>query len=199
MRALLEGEDNLRVVAEAGEGREALAAARLHAPDVLVMDLSMPGCCGVEAIARVREEAPATRVLVLSMHTAPEYVRPALRGGAHGYLVKGSGVDDLVRAVRAVARGERFLSPEAARVLDADALWPPAQEVPDDLSRLTPREREVLQLVAEGRTNREMAGLLGLSPKTVDTHRTSLMRKLDLHDAQSLTRFALRHGMISEE
>jgi len=196
VRALLAAEPDMLVVGEAGDGRDAIAKLTRAAPDVLIIDLSMPGMNGVEAIARARAAAPATRVLVLSMHAAPDYVRPALRAGAHGYVVKGAGLDDLVRAVRAVAAGERFLGPEAARVAAADL---GAADERDDLARLTPREREVLQLVAEGRTNREIAARLGLSPKTVDTHRTSLMNKLDLHDAQALTRFAVRHGLVARD
>jgi two-component system, NarL family, response regulator NreC len=134
---------------------------------------------------------------VLSMHATPEYVRPALRAGAHGYVIKGSGLDDLVRALRSVASGEAFLDERAAAVvIDDDPHKPPPN---DDVDRLTPREREVLQLVAEGRTNREIAEVLGLSPKTVDAHRTNLMRKLRVHDAQALTRFAVRKGMISSD
>jgi DNA-binding NarL/FixJ family response regulator len=131
------------------------------------------------------------------MHAAPEYVRPALQAGAAGYLVKGSGLTELLQAIRAVAAGNQYLGREAAALLENDALTPTVQS--DDLQRLTPREREVLQLVAEGHTNREIAALLQLSAKTVDTHRTSLMRKLDLHDVQGLTRFAVRRGLITSE
>jgi len=194
LRALLDAAGDVTVVAEAADGRAAVEAVERLRPDVLLLDLSMPGLNGVEALRRVREGAPRTRVLVLSMHAAPEYVRPALRAGALGYLVKGAGLDDLLAALRAVAAGRRFLGPEAERV----AARAGADES-DDLDRLTPREREVLQLVAEGRTNREIASALGLSPKTVDAHRTRVMQKLDLHDAQALTRYALRRGLISGE
>ncbi|HNF97081.1 MAG TPA: response regulator transcription factor, partial [Pseudomonadota bacterium] len=149
------------------------------------------------AIARIRQVAPRCRVLVLSMHSAPEYVRPALRAGAQGYLVKGSGLSDLLRAVRVVLDGGQFLGAELAAIVSPAASLPDAPE--DDLERLTPREREVLQLVAEGQTNRQIASRLGLSPKTVDSHRTNLMRKLGLHDAQGVTRFAVRRGLISPE
>ncbi len=192
LRAVLDAAGDVQVVAEAADGRAAVEAVERLRPDVLLVDLSMPGLNGVEAVRRVRASTPSTRVLVLSMHAAPEYVRPALRAGALGYLVKGSGLDDLLPALRRVAAGLRFLGPEAARLAEQP-------DVGDDLDLLTPREREVLQLVAEGRTNREIAATLGLSPKTVDAHRTRVMQKLDLHDAQALTRYALRRGLISEE
>jgi DNA-binding NarL/FixJ family response regulator len=197
VRSLLEREADVRIVAEAEDGRAAVEQVEKHRPEVLLIDLSMPGSNGVEAITRVRKLAPTTRVLVLSMHAAPEYVRPALRAGAHGYVVKGSGLDDLVSAVRAIAAGERFLDAKANEVALTDELSPGAMT--DDLDRITPREREVLQLVAEGHTNREISEALGISPKTVDTHRMSVMRKLGIHDAQALTRFALRRGLISPE
>ncbi len=199
LRAVLRAAGDLEVVAEAADGRAAIDAVVRERPDLLLLDLSMPGLNGVEALRRVRELAPATRVVVLSMHAAPEYVRPALRAGAAGYLVKGPGLEDLVRALRAVAAGERFLGPEARRVVEADALDGGAARPVDDLERLTAREREVLQLVAEGLTNREIAERLGVAPKTVDTHRTRLMQKLDLHDTAALTRYALRRGLISDE
>jgi NarL family two-component system response regulator LiaR len=198
LMALLASQGDFEVVGEASDGREALEAAERLRPDVLLLDLSMPGLNGVEALRRVRAVSPTTRVLVLSMHAAPEYVRPALAAGAAGYVVKGAGLEDLVDALRTVASGGRFLGPEARRVVEAATLdLRPAGE--DQLMRLTPREREVLQLVAEGHTNREIATLLGCAPKTVDAHRTRLMQKLDLHDAQAVTRFAMRRGLISPE
>lgn len=200
LRALFAAHADIEVVAEADGGAAAVDAAQRERPDVLLLDLSMPGQNGVEALLRVRSLAPETRVLVLSMHTAPEYVRPALRGGAAGYVVKGAGLEDLVGAVRTVAAGGRFLGPEARRVVEGDVDHPLHDRASEsDFDRLTPREREVLKLVAEGHTNREIAALLGVSPKTVDTHRTNLMSKLDLHDAQAVTRYALRHGLISGE
>ncbi len=199
LRAVLAAEPDIAVLAEATDGRAAIAAVQQQQPDLLVVDLSMPGLNGVEVIRRLHELCPATRVVVLSMHAAPEYVRPALRAGAAGYLVKGSGLEDLVRALRVVAAGGTFLGPEAERVVQREDPRRGASEPPDALDRLTAREREVLQLVAEGRTNREIAGLLGVTLKTVDTHRTRLMHKLDLHDTAALTRFAMRRGLISEE
>jgi two-component system response regulator NreC len=197
--ALLSAQPDIRIVGEAGDGRAALEQVERLRPDVLLLDLSMPGCNGVEALRRLKAMTPSTRVLVLSMHAAPEYVRPALAAGAAGYVVKGAGLEDLVGALRTVAAGGQFLGPEARRVVEASALDPRADASADDLERLTPREREVLQLVAEGHTNREIGDILGCSPKTVDAHRTHLMQKLDLHDAQAVTRYAMRRGLISTE
>jgi DNA-binding NarL/FixJ family response regulator len=198
LRALLARHPDVTVVGEASDGREAIEAARRLRPDVLLLDLSMPHANGVDALRAVHAELPSVRVLVLSMHEAPDYVRPALRAGAAGYVVKGAGLADLVRAIRTVAAGGRFLGAEAERVAASDLDRPPGGGAPlDDIERLSPREREVLQLVAEGHTNRQIAERLGLSPKTVDGHRTRLMQKLDLHDAPSLTRYALRHGLIA--
>jgi DNA-binding NarL/FixJ family response regulator len=199
IRALLSCEPDISIVAEATDGRGAVAAVQRHAPDVLLVDLSMPGANGVEAIAQVHAHTPSTHVLVLSMHAAPEYVRPALRAGALGYVVKGAGLEELVTAVRTVAAGGSFLDASIAALASA---VPPAKEPEDSLDpydRLTHREREVLQLVAEGRSNRQIGEALGLSPKTIDSHRTNLMRKLELHDAQAVTRFAVRRGLVSPD
>jgi DNA-binding NarL/FixJ family response regulator len=192
MRAVLSGERDVTVVAEAADGAEAVAAVEREKPDVLVMDLTMPRCGGVEAMAQVKKVAPRVRVLVLSMHATPEHVRSALKAGALGYVVKGSGLDHLVKALRVVASGERYLDPSVESLVGGP-------ETVDPLDDLTPRERQVLQLVAEGCTNREVARRLGISPKTADNHRTSLMAKLDLHDAQALTRLAVRRGIVSAE
>src|SRR5207245_7732235 len=169
-------------------------------PDVTVMDLSLKGLHGEGAIRELRKRVPDARVLVLSMYGSPEYVRPAVRSGAAGYLVKGSGISEFVNAIRTVASGDNFFGVEVRRVAEAARTEPaPAGESSSPLEELTAREREVLQLVALGQTNRQIAQRLGLSAKTVDGHRTRIMAKLDLHDAASLTRFAIRHGLVSPD
>jgi DNA-binding NarL/FixJ family response regulator len=189
IRALLSEESDVEVVGEFSDGATALRELPLLLPDVLLVDLTLPVMDGVEVLRRARNACPQTRCMVLSMHASPEFVRPALQAGAAGFVVKGAGLDDLVGALRTVAGGGTFLDES----LEPSALAPGAPV--DDLERLTPREREILRLVAQGNTNRQIGELLGLSPKTVDAHRTNLMRKLDLHDAQALTRFAVRRGL----
>ncbi len=193
LRALLEGQDDFEVVAEAGDGREALQLAREHGPDVLVMDLAMPGLNGVDATRQLHEEQPSTRVVVLSMHASAEYVRPAIAAGARGYLIKGSDLSDLVAAIRTVASGKAFVSPEAAAVL-VDAAGPGAAG-----SELSSREREVLQLVGEGHSSAEIAELLGLSVKTVEGHRQRLMAKLEAGNVAGLVRHAIRLGLVDPQ
>lgn len=193
IRALVSCEDDLEVVDEAGDAAEALARAKQHTPDVAMVDLSLPGPQGVELIGQLRAAVPRTRVLVLSMHTGRALVRAALSAGAHGYVVKGAGLDDLAVALRTVARGEAFLDPAIRDAAEGGG----AEEGEGGLPALTAREREVFVRVAEGRTNREIGAELGVSPKTVDVHRSNLMRKLGAHDAQTLTRLAIRHGFLA--
>ena len=190
VRAVIASEPDVSLVAEAGDGPSALVAVLAHAPDVLLLDWTLPGD-GRAVLERVRAEAPGTRVCILSMHQDGATVREALGAGALGYVVKGAGIEYLVTALRAVAAGRRFLDPAAESGLTAS---PEPED--DDWERLTPRERLVLRRVAEGCTNREIATELSLSPKTVDTHRTNLMRKLGVHDAQALARFAVRRGLL---
>lgn len=197
IRALIVAAGDMSLVAEAADGRAALEVIARHRPDVLLVDLTMPELNGLEVIARTRAASPLTRVIVLSMHAAADLVRPALRHGARGYVVKGSGLDDLLQAIRTVASGGRFLDEAVAAVAEGDQMDP--RRPADDLEQLTPREREVLQLIAEGLTNKEIGQRLGLSTKTVDVHRTNVMKKLDLHNAQALTRFAIRRGLVDVE
>lgn len=191
LRAVLANEPDFALVAEASDATTACAEILRHRPEVLLLDWELPGE-GRVVLERVRTDSPATRVCIFSMHHDGTTIRDALGGGALGYVVKGAGIEQLVTALRAVASGKRFLDDEAEAGLRAgpepsnDAEW----------ERLTPRERWVLRRVAEGRTNREIAAELSLSPKTVDTHRTNVMRKLGVHDAQALARFAVRRGLL---
>ena len=190
VRAVLSSEPDLALVAEAGDADGALAAVLEHRPELLLLDWTLPGD-GRTVLGRVLTAAPGTRVCVLSMHQDGATVREALGAGALGYVVKGAGIEHLVTALRSVAVGQRFLDPAAESGLGAGP-----EPDDDEWGRLTPRERVVLRRVAEGRTNREIASELSLSPKTVDTHRTNLMRKLGVHDAQALARFAVRRGLL---
>jgi DNA-binding NarL/FixJ family response regulator len=199
LRALLERAGDITVLGEAADGVEALAQVdRLH-PDVLVIDLAMPHLNGLEAVARLRAGEGKTRALILSMYTDESLVRQALRNGAKGYLLKRAVSEELLLAVRAVARGDTYLSPEVAGpLLTPLVAGPPTGKDPGSpLDQLTSREREVLQLTAEGHTNREIATHLALSEKTVEKHRGSLMAKLRIHDSAGLVRLAIKHRLVS--
>jgi DNA-binding NarL/FixJ family response regulator len=197
IRALLEKAGDIEVVGEAADGQQAIELVQHLLPDVLVIDIAMPRLNGVEAVARIRALGVKTRALILSMYSDETLVRQALRNGASGYLLKRAISEELLLAVRAVSRGEAFLSPEVSGPLLAKLLdGQPDSADADPLSRLTPREREVLQLVAEGNTNGEIAQSLNLSEKTVEKHRASLMAKLCLHDTAGLVRAAIRLGLI---
>ncbi|MGC8760820.1 MAG: response regulator [Bryobacteraceae bacterium] len=191
-RRILEAQADFEIVGEASDGREAIALAEQLRPDIVVMDVAMPGLNGIEATRRIVESSPRTRVLALSMHRDSVYVREILRAGARGYLLKDAFDADLVAAVRAVARGEGYIAPAVADSVLSDY----RQHVSDPLDLLTAREREVLQLIAEGKTNKEIAALLNLSVYTVDAHRGRIMEKLNLHSAGELVRFAVRKGLI---
>lgn len=190
---ILSGQPDLEVVAEARNGREAVERAIATEPDVVIMDVSMPDLNGIDGARRIGEAVPRTRILALSMHRDAVYVREMLRAGAKGYLVKDADDDALIDAVRAVARGEAYLSPSVADSVLADY----RRHVTNPLDLLTPREREVLQLVAEGRTNKDIARHLSLSVYTVDSHRSRLMEKLNLTSSGELVRFAIRNGVIT--
>lgn len=194
LAALLAAQQGIEVVGEAGDGREAVDAALRLRPDVVLMDLGMPGLHGVDATRQIRKELPGTSVVILSMHGSEEHVRPAIRAGAAGYLLKGSGLSDLVAAIRAVAAGQSFLSPAVAKILVRDA-----QGDEDPAGQLTGREREILQLVGEGSSSPEIAKALHLSVKTVEGHRSRIMAKLDLHDVAGLVRYAIRVGLVSPD
>ena len=203
IRVLLHDLGGFEVVAEAGDGREALRLVDKHRPDVVLMDLMMPGLNGLEASARVAREFPGVRVLVLSMNAAEEFVLPAVRAGASGYVLKNARPDELEQAIRAVARGETYLTPAVSGHLIDDyrrrtTAVVTADEA-DSLEKLTPRQREVLQLVAEGHTTKQIAKRLGVSVKTVETYRSQLMDALDIHDIAGLTRYAIRKGLVSPD
>ena len=191
-RAILSTQPDMQIVGEAGNGREAVELAEQLKPDVVVMDVAMPELNGIEATRRLIETTPRIRVLALSMHKDSVYVREILRAGARGYLLKDSIDADLLAAVRAVARGEGWLSPGVSDAVLSDY----RRHVTAPLDLLTSREREVLQLIAEGKTNKEIAGDLKLSVYTIDAHRGRVMEKLNLHSTGELVRFALRSGLI---
>ncbi len=191
-RLILTAQPDMEIVGEAGNGRQAVELAQGLLPDVVVMDVAMPELNGIEATRRLARVAPRTRVLALSMHKDSVYVREILRAGARGYLLKDSVDRDLLAAVRAVAGGEGYLSPGVADAVLSDY----RRHVTDPLDLLSSREREVLQMIAEGKTNKEIAAALNLSVYTVDAHRGRIMEKLNLHSMGELVRFAMRSGLI---
>ena len=191
-RMILAAQADMEIVGEAGNGREAVELADQLKPDVVVMDVSMPELNGIEATRRITEAAPRTRVLALSMHKDSVYVREILRAGARGFLLKDAIDRDLLAAVRAVAGGEGYLSPAVSEAVLSDY----RRHVTDPLDLLSSREREVLQMIAEGKTNKDIAAALNLSVYTVDAHRGHIMEKLNLHSVGELVRFAVRKGLI---
>lgn len=192
LRALLARETDIQVVAEAGDGRKALLLAQETHPDVAVLDLSMPLLNGLEAVRQMVAWERPPRVILLTVHAEDRYVLEALRVGVRGYVLKKQAAADLVRAIREVSGGGFYLSPGISSAV-VDAIRSPRSLAEEPL---TPREREVLQLVAEGKTTKEIAVVLGVSVKTADAHRTRLMQKLDIHDIAGLTRYAIRQGVI---
>ena len=196
IRSLLQTISDIEVVGEASDGREALRLIDAHHPDVVLMDVMMPGLNGLDATARVARTCPLTRVIILSMNAGEDSVLQALRAGAAGYLVKTADPAELELAIRAVVRREKFLSSAISQHVVAACLGRLTKEQ-TSLERLTPRQREVLQLIAEGHSTKEIAKELGISPKTAETHRTELMKELDIHDIASLTRYALRMGVVA--
>jgi DNA-binding NarL/FixJ family response regulator len=197
IRSLLEGIEHACIVAETDNGREAVDLARALQPDLAVMDITMRGLNGIDATAQIRLESPATRVLILSMHSTEEFVTRAVKAGAHGYLVKDSAPEELKTAVQAVMRDEIYLSPRVSRHV-VNSLLQGAQggrrESP--LDALTGRQREILQMIAEGKSTKEIAFVLDVSLKTVETHRKAVMQRLGIHDVAGLVVFAIRSGLI---
>ena len=196
IRALVEKLPEVKVVAEAKDGREAVRLAKEHKPDLVLMDIAMPGLNGLEATARILKETPSTRVIILSMYANEEYVREAVKAGASGYLVKRAAATELELAITTVARGEKYFSPLVSATITKDRRG----HITGDrswLERLTPRQREILQLIAERHSTKEIAVILNISIKTVETHRAQLMQRLDIHDVPGLVRFAIRAGLVS--
>jgi two-component system, NarL family, response regulator NreC len=198
LRLVLERQQDFQVVAEASDGRQAVALAQQHKPDVIVMDVTMPNLNGIEAARQVGVALPEISIVMLSMHSDESYVLRALKAGARGYLLKESAESDLIAAVRAVHAGKAFFSPAVSRMLMEDYVRQlQDREIEDSYDLLTTREREILQLVAEGKSNKDVANLLNLSLYTVETHRGNLMEKLNLHTVPELILYAVRKGVIS--
>jgi two-component system, NarL family, response regulator NreC len=199
LRSLLDKETGIKVVGEAEDGREAIAKAEELHPDVVVMDIAMPGLNGLEATRQIKKRFPDIKIIILTMHTNEEYVLQTLKAGASGYLVKKAAPDELISAINAVHKGNSFLSPSISRMVIDEYIRRSKEisEGEEGFEQLTVREREVLQLIAEGRKTREIAELLYISIKTVETHKAHIMDKLDIHSTAELTRYAIRKGIIS--
>lgn len=193
---VLQSDAGIRVIGTASNGRDAIREVARLQPNVAILDISMPEMNGVEAARQIRERSPATRIVILSMHATPEHVFHALEAGAHGYLLKESAGSEVIAAVRAVRAGRRHLSPKIAEII-AERMSRRPDENP--LDRLSRREREILQLIAEGHSSREISARLSLSPKTVDTYRSRLMQKLNITDVAGLVKFAIQHGITTLE
>lgn len=198
LRLLLESQPDFSVVAEAADGREAIAQAEAAEPDVAILDIAMPNLSGIEAAQRMNTALPRTAIVILSMHSDEGYVLRALKAGAKGYLLKDSAEGDLIEAIRAVHQGKTFFSAEITKMLVADYVQEiRTRGVEDSYDLLTSREREILQLLAERKSNKEIATSLHLSPYTVETHRRNLQEKLNLHSLAELILYAVRKGVIS--
>lgn len=195
IRSLLEKLDDIEVVGEASDGREALELSKTTQPDIAFMDIAMPGLNGLEAVTRMKKECPIARVIMLSMHAGEEYFQQALDSGAAGYLLKDADRRELELAIRTVIRGDIYLTPAVAKyAVDAYRQRKEGDQRP--LACLSSRQKEILQLIAEGYANKEIAQRLNLSPRTVETHRAELMERLDIHDVPGLVKIALRAGLI---
>ena len=201
LRLILERHSDIRVIGEAGDGISAFRSAQALSPDVIVMDISMPGMTGIEAVREILAFNPDTRIVILSMHAGKEYVTQAFQAGASGFLVKEAAGNQVVEAVRAVAAGKKYMSAGVTDVMieaycrGEDS----APQPPDGMELLSHREREILKLVAEGKSSSEIGGLLCISPKTVDTYRSRLMQKLGISDIAGLVKFAIRKGLVPLE
>jgi DNA-binding NarL/FixJ family response regulator len=198
LRLLLERESEFAVISEASNGREAVDAVGRDTPDVVIMDIAMPSMNGIEATKRISQDYPKTAVIILSVHSDEAYVLRALKSGARGYLLKDSAEIDLIQAVRAVAAGKAYFSPAVSKILADDYVRQMREQGTEDpYDLLTARERELLQLIAELKATKDIAELLGLSPHTIDTHRSNLMQKLNIHSIPEVILYAVRRGVIS--
>jgi len=200
IRLLLEEEADMKVIGEAGNGREAVTKTRKLCPDVVVMDIEMPGLNGIEAIEKIHENCDSSKVIILSMHSSSEYIRRALKSGARGYILKESAGKELVRSIRSVSSGRRYLSREITEKLidtyiDLDQ-YAFAERI-SPLEKISSREREILQLVVEGKSSAEIADIIYISKKTVETYRSRMMQKLEISNIPNLVKFAIRHGLTS--
>lgn len=196
--SLLKEIPDVEVVAEASDGREALRLVKTHQPDVVVMDIAMEGMNGLEATERILRAHPCVKVIMLSMHVSEEYVLKALRAGVSGYLIKDAATSELEVAIKAVSHGETYLSPAVSKYIIREYKGRIAT-ITSSSEQLTPRQREILQLIAEGHTTKEIATILDVSIKTVEAHRSQLMERLDIHDVAGLVRYAIRIGLVSPE
>ncbi len=200
LQRLIRDFEGFEIVGEASDGHEALRQVEMQRPDVILLDVLMPGLNGLDVVTRVRQNFPEVRILILSMHSAEEYVLQAMRNGAHGYLVKSDSPTELELALRAVAAGDSFLSSAVSKhVISGYLNRNKTAEASDSLGTLTPRQREVLQLVAESFTTKEIATKLELSAKTVEGYRTQMMSQLKIHDVASLVRYAVSKGLVASE
>lgn len=197
MKRLLEAEEDMEIVGEAGEGLEAIHKAEQFRPDVAVLDYAMPGLTGPQAAVRIKQIEPKTKIIVLTMHDDEEYVEEALGAGASGYILKDAAANELIAAIRAVYRGETYLSPRVSKKIVSGYLQRTGRPEPKlPYEQLTVREREILRLLAEGHSAKEVSRLLNIQPKTVDAHRSNLMKKLGLHSRTDLIKYAIRRKII---
>ena len=196
IKALLDNQAGIEVIGEAKDGREVLALVERLRPDVVLMDIAMPGLNGLEATRRIKKKIPSTKILVLTMYTNEEYVFQVLSAGADGYLVKETAFQDLISAIRAVYRDEAFMSPSISKKVINRCMQKARGDVDKTGDLLTTREREILQLIAEGSSNKKIAEVLFISPKTVETHRTHIMDKLNIHNRTELIKYAIRNRIV---
>jgi DNA-binding NarL/FixJ family response regulator len=199
LRGLIEIQPSFKIVAEAEDGRTAVQLCRELSPDVVIMDISMPDLNGIEATRQILGNSPTTKVIILSVHSSKHFIEEVFRAGATGYLLKNCSFEDLVYAIRAVNAGETYLHPKIASIVRVDYLEAINQRDSSSPSMLSPREREVLQLIAEGKSTKEIAFSFNLSVKTVEAHRQRIMEKLNIRTVAALTKYAIREGLTSEE